>query len=161
MDNIDYDLIKSYFRIDNKIKAVHSHKVRYVWRFWQQSFINSPLNYDSNGNKISIKPFQLQVNDLVDYESFVHDTTDLLRFKKHYFNRYLINLNEHDLNYLKKMYLFKTNKPEHNHELDQQTMNELNQIEEATEWRFKLPVNKAVDITDNPFSNLDKMLGAL
>lgn len=160
MDPLEEKQITDYFNLSTKIAKAKKRYTYYDWLFWQQSFISSPCNMDENGNQLSYEPYARQVDDLVDYQSFSDMLVDLLEFKKHEFSKYLASLDSKTLDYLKTRYMLRKDIPEDT-AIDTDTINEINQIEEACGHKYHILEDNAVDLSNDYKSNLNNILGAL
>ncbi|MEJ6399954.1 hypothetical protein [Nicoliella lavandulae] len=157
---MDNTIIYDYFKLPSKIEHARKRYTYYDWLFWQQSFMSCPNAYDDNGNKIGFIPFQKQVDNLLSYEDLNDNVVDMLNFKWQEFNRYLDDLtgNEHD--YLRTKFMLHTVSSS-NAGLEQSTINECNQIEEASGYRYGFINDKAVDLTNDFETNFDNILSVL
>lgn len=157
---MDNSIIYGYFRLGKKIEQVKNRYTYYEWLFWQQSFTGCPNAYDDNGNELRAMPFQKQVNELVSYEDLNDTIIELLEFKQREFERFLASLSNDDVTYLKTKFMMHI-KLDSNLELEQDAINECNQIEEASGYRFGFKNDEAVDLTNDYETNFNNILSML
>ncbi|GHP14296.1 hypothetical protein YK48G_17210 [Lentilactobacillus fungorum] len=160
MDELDKLLIKGYMHLSDKIQRQQKRFEYAEWLFWQQSFMSCPDAFDANGNPTHVARYDKQVDALIDLEAQTNLNADILTFKRDYFQKFLHSLPAADYDYLRDAYYAGKDIP-NNPEIDQQALNECNQIEEATGYRFNLPVTQAVDITADINRNMRQVLGML
>lgn len=157
MDKLDQLLITNYMHLNDKLQRQQRRYQFAEWIFWQQSFMNCPEAFDSNGNPIYTTRYDKQMDSLIDLEAQTNLNQQILTFKRHYFQRFLHSLPTGDHAYLRAVYYYGKGIP-NQLKLDQQALNECNQIEEATAYRFGLPVTHAIDITNDVNRNLRQAL---
>ncbi|QEA32125.1 hypothetical protein [Secundilactobacillus malefermentans] len=160
MDELDQSLIHEYMNIRYKQTRIKARFKSIKHLFWEQSFIRSPFAIDDNGNPESIVRYDRQVNALIDLEALSQQTQTELNFKRNYFNKYLMKLPNNDYMYLVMKYR-KHGEVVSNALIEQQTLNECNQIEEATEHRFGLEVEVSVEPKEDVNEMMNQVLGMI
>lgn len=160
MDELDRLLIKEYMCLRTKISRQQQRYKYAEWLFWQQSFMSCPDAFDANGNRVHVARYDKQMNALIDLGAQTNLNAQILGFKHQYFERYLHSLSKDNYDYLRAVYRYAKKMPV-NTIIDQQALNECNQIEEATGYRFNLRVTHAVDITEDVNKNMRQVLGML
>jgi len=160
MDVLDRSLIHEYMHLDQKRQRSQTKLTRVKRQFRQQSFMHSPLAVDENGNAVHSARFDQQVNTLVDLEMLIQENSQELAFKRTYWHRYLNTLADTERQYLRQKY-GNNDDIQMNLELDQASLNECNQIEEATAHRFNLELEEATDIERDVNKMMAQVLGMM
>ena len=147
---IDEGLISYYFGLNNKISRTKTRVEKMRLDFYQQTMSSYCT---SDEDKIFSKgfPVEKKVTSLVDAQAMAMDQIEFLAFKQKHFLRYLKQLPKADRYFLRRKY--KWNETCLNDRVERECFEELQEIEEASGYRFmgyepELPEIEIVDITE-------------
>lgn len=103
---MDETIISGYFTIPRLIKKMKQHAINAEHKFWQRSFMASPMAIDEIGNRAGSRPFDMLVDDLVVFQQFVEEYIQLLAYEHRRFIDYINKLDTDALDVLKRKYVF-------------------------------------------------------
>lgn len=82
------------------------HAINAEEKFWQRSFMASPMAVDAAGNRDGSRPFDMLVDDLVVFQQFIEEYITLLAYEHKRFIDYINKLDTDALDVLKLKYVF-------------------------------------------------------
>lgn len=103
---MDETIIRGYFTIPRLIKKMKQHAINAEEKFWQRSFMASPMAVDAAGNRAGSQPFDMLVDDLVVFQQFIEEYITLLAYEHRKFIDYINKIDTDALDVLKRKYVF-------------------------------------------------------
>lgn len=103
---MDETIIRGYFTIPSLIRKMKQHAINAEEKFWQRSFMASPMAVDAAGNRAGSRPFDMLVDDLVVFQQFIEEYITLLAYEHRKFIDYINKIDTDALDVLKRKYVF-------------------------------------------------------
>lgn len=160
MDSLDDSLIKEFLMLGFKIDRMKIRIAELDSEFFSiHSFMASPMAVDEAGNRVGSVMWPKLVEDLVISEQTMIDSLGILQYESMCFNKYFGGLSDAQKSALTGYYIHNNCQPEI--ELNQQTLDEIHEILEATAWRFGLEPDIYKGADSSTRGGIDEMLNLL
>lgn len=128
MDRLDTNLINHYFNLDAVIRGERARLKAIRHSFYQQSFYGSSCAMKDDGTRLKQVRVDVAVVGLVTTQEHIQLSIDIDTFRQSQFARYLCQLSTQEVACLQSANC--------NEQLTTQTVDEINEIEDAVMFRF-------------------------